>query len=100
MTSNRLTVKIKARRAAGILPPARRACIIERPTTMSGASSAVPLLLANLHDYGEVGRGGFVRHLIFNPGISGFASTSSSSFTIERVSCLYFRKCGVCRWLS
>ena len=80
-------------------PPGAR--IIGRSTTMSGASSAVPpLLLANLHDYGDVGREGFVRHLIFNPGISGFASISSSSFTIERVPCLYFRKCGVCRWLS
>ena len=39
-------------------------------------------------------------HLIFNPGSSGFTSTSSSSLTIESVPCLYFRKCGVCRWLS
>lgn len=70
----------KALRAAGILPTARSA--------YHRASD------------NDVGREGLVRHLIFNPGISGFTSTSSSSFTIERVPCLYFRKCGVCRWLS
>lgn len=35
-----------------------------------------------------------------SPGINGFVSTSSSSFTMERVPCLYFWKCGVFRWLS
>ena len=37
----------------------------------------------------------FACYLIFNSGISGSTSTSSSSLTIDSVPCLYFRKCGV-----
>ena len=36
-------------------------------------------------------------YFIFNPGISGVVSTSSKSFTISSVPCLYFWKWGVFR---
>lgn len=39
-------------------------------------------------------------YFIFSPGMRGFTSTSSRLLTMSSVPCLYFLKCGVCKWLA